>query len=1316
MLDFVIPETIEKTKKISPAFSIIRRKDLMTKGGKFEAFYNEKTNLWCDDIIELCEQIDDKLEEEENRVNQVFNGYKYIPISISSTHKWDDFVKYVKNLNDKFVTLNPKITFADQETKREDYVMNKLDYVMAPGDYSAWDTLVSRLYTPEDKQKIEWAIGALISGDSRKIQKCIFIEGQPGKGKSTIFEIMQNMFPYYYTAFKAESLGNEADKFALSSFARNPLFAIDADAKLSNMTATNRMNQVIGHDKMCVEEKFKAPYTMRITTMLFMASNYKMNITSSQSGMMRRTIFIKPTENTFPRDEYDDLMHRIGFEYGAICDHCLEVYLSMGPAYYDNYKDKRLIGESNDVYNFLKDNYIDIVSSEYVTVNALWTQFRVWLEQNSTVAIPHKKLDFENDIRNYFDCYTDRKFGAYKVLEGFRTDMFEFSTYDGEDEVGKTDLPDWLNLVEDISVDDNVLNKEYAELLAQEANDSDHPKQKWDNVTTRLKDIDTTKVHYVLPPEKHVILDFDKKDKDGNKNLELNLEAAKIFPETYAEVSKGGAGLHLHYIYEGDTAELNSLFGDNIEILTFKGKKALRRRLSLCNNHPIAVLKEGQLPKKEVKEVAINKDIVINEKALRSTIAKCLNKEVHADSTSNINFIFEILEKAYHSGVDYDVSDLKQAVLVFAKNSSKTKRGDLSNIKTVCKMHFCSQKFELAKEDFESSNTSEFDESAPIVFFDIEIFPNLFLICWKTENMTECIRMYNPKPNEVKELFKYRLIGFNNRDYDNHICYAASMGYSVKGLYELSQKIINGDKETQKNAKFGEAYNLSYTDVYDFASAGNKKGLKKWELELGIQHLENSYPWDEPLPEDKWGEVGDYCCNDVIATEKVFHHLAGDYAARIILSKISGLTPNDTTNQHTTKILCGDKKNPQSEYVYTDLSKEFPGYEYNQYGFKPEDYKPGTKIISGKSRYMGEDPGEGGYKIAYPGYYENVALLDIGSEHPSSAIALNVFGDEITARFKALVDGRIEVKHIRDYGDEHYIKAINILGALGEFVVNVIEEYFKEGLEAGETMKSLAKNLATALKTAINSVYGLTSAPFPNKLKDPRNKDNIVAKRGSLFMLTLKHKLIDMGVTIVHISTDSIKIADATTKIIDFVMDFGKQYGYTFEHEATYSKMCIVNDAVYIAEEVEADGQPCNPFWTATGKQFQVPYVFKKLFSNEDITFEDAIIPFQVKTALYLRPREDEGLPYKFIGRFGSFVPVTEESGSGYELVRDDSNGKYSAATGSKGYLWAEAENIKLLYKDPKLVVDWSYFDELCNKAIDNIEKYVSFDRFVGRR
>lgn len=1313
MLDFVLLERDTKKHQIKPTFSVTKRKDLMTKGGRFEAFYNDETGLWSTDLGELTELIDAKSQHKCDEIKEhLEEDYRIVSMDTYNSGVLKSFNNYVKDAPNIFKTLDPHVTFADDDTTRTDYCMHKLDYIMEEGDCSAWDKLIGTLYDEDERRKLEWAIGCLISGDSRKLQKCIFIEGQPGKGKSTVFEILQGMFPYYYGTFTAESLGDDSDQFSLASLASNPLFAIDADAKLYNLTATNRINKVIGHDVMTINEKFKQQYDLRITTMLWMASNYHVRIDSSSSGLMRRILLVTPTGITLPIDEYEECMEKIKFEYGAIAHRCYSIYKELGFTYYNKYYDKRLLVESNEVYNFMKENYIEFSTAEYLTVNNLWKRFKLYLEDSNTGNYKFKKIDFRNDIIHYFEEFSDRKYGAFDVLEGLKQDMFEFNTY--KKKITKSKYPAWLCLTEDISVDDNVLNKAYADLLAQEANDSDHPKWKWDNVKTTLKDIDTTKVHYVLPPEKHVIIDFDKKDKDGNKNLELNLEAAKIFPETYAEVSKGGAGLHLHYIYDGDVSELASLFDENVEILTFKGKKALRRRLSLCNNHDISVLKEGQLPKKEVKDVPINNDIVINEKALRTTIAKCLKKEVHGDSTSNINFIYEILEKAYNSDVDYDVSDLHQAVLVFAKNSSKTKRGDLSNIHTVGKMHFCCKKFEKAKEDelMVTNSKGYFDEDAPIVFFDIEIFPNLFVVCWKIRGADECISWINPSAELIRGLFNYRLIGFNNRDYDNHILYAASMGYSIKGLYDLSQNIINGTPEVKKNSKFGEAYNLSYTDIYDFASAANKMSLKKWEIKLKIKHLENSHPWDQPVPEDKWPEIAEYCCNDVESTEKLFEHLQGDYAARIILSKISGLTPNDTTNQQTTKILCGNKKNPQSEYIYTDLSKDFPGYKFNKFGINPEEYIPGCKIITGKSIYLGEDPGEGGYKIANPGYYENVALLDIASMHPSSAIALNIFGDEITARFKALVYGRVAVKHIREIGDKAYNEALDILGKLGDDIVNVIEGYFKDGYDAEESVKYLAKNLANALKTAINSVYGLTSAAFPNKLKDPRNVDNIVAKRGALFMLTLKHKLVDMGVTIVHISTDSIKIANATPEIIKFIFDFGAEYGYTFEHEATYRRMCIVNDAVYIAEEVEADGQPCEPFWTATGKQFQVPYVFKTLFSHEDITFDDLCETMSTTSALYLNDH--------FVGRVGEFTPVTEEA-KGCELLRlsgvdEKGNNKFAAATGSKGYHWLESEMVRVLFVDPMAVVDMSYYHKLADKAIEAIEEFVPFDKLVETR
>ena len=146
--------------------------------------------------------------------------------------------------------------------------------------------------------------------------------------------------------------------------------------------------------------------------------------------------------------------------------------------------------------------------------------------------------------------------------------------------------------------------------------------------------------------------------------------------------------------------------------------------------------------------------------------------------------------------------------------------------------------------------------------------------------------------------------------------YARLIGYDNQQLYELSNKIINSKKGENRESFFGEAYNISYTDVYDFAAT--KQSLKKWEIELGIGHKELGLPWDRPVAEELWEKVASYCDWDVISTEKVFNHLKGDFTARQILADLAGGTVNDTTNSLTTKIIFGSEKHPK--LVYTDLA------------------------------------------------------------------------------------------------------------------------------------------------------------------------------------------------------------------------------------------------------------------------------------------------------------------------------------------------------------------------------------------------------------
>lgn len=297
----------------------------------------------------------------------------------------------------------------------------------------------------------------------------------------------------------------------------------------------------------------------------------------------------------------------------------------------------------------------------------------------------------------------------------------------------------------------------------------------------------------------------------------------------------------------------------------------------------------------------VNFEGVKSEKQLRMMIKKNLNKEYHSATKPSIDFIDHLLNRAYESGLKYDVTDMRTAVLAFG--AASTHQADKC-IKIIGQMKF--------KSDEPSENVT--DEDASLVFYDIEIFPNLFLVNWKVEGEGKSVvRMINPTPAQIEDLCQHRLVGFNNRRFDNHILYARLMGYSVEQLYKLSQAIIGGKS---RDVLFGEAYNLSYTDVYDFAA--KKQSLKKWEIELGLHHHELGLPWDQEVPEDKWEEVAAYCDSDVLATEAVFHHLKGDWTARQILADLAGMTVNDTTNSLTARIIFGKERHPK--LVYTDLA------------------------------------------------------------------------------------------------------------------------------------------------------------------------------------------------------------------------------------------------------------------------------------------------------------------------------------------------------------------------------------------------------------
>ena len=317
--------------EVYPNFKTNRVNDLMVRGGGFYAIWNPDTGLWSKDDYDVPTIVDKELRAyADDLVVEKGLPVRIRTLQSFSSGSWTQFRQVCKHLADNYQPLDSVIMFSNSEVKKGDYVTGRLEYPLEEGSTKSFDTLFEVLYDEENLNKLLWAIGSVIHGDSKTIQKFYVLFGAPGTGKSTSLNLIEELLGPYVQNFESGELGNPNNRFSLSRFLNNPLVGIDHEGDLSKIGKNSTIASVVSHDKVVLEVKYQQAFGLRLNTTLFIATNKPVMITERNSGLIRRLIDIRPTGNVVSIRDYDSLVNQTRFELGAIAYKCLQVYKTLG--------------------------------------------------------------------------------------------------------------------------------------------------------------------------------------------------------------------------------------------------------------------------------------------------------------------------------------------------------------------------------------------------------------------------------------------------------------------------------------------------------------------------------------------------------------------------------------------------------------------------------------------------------------------------------------------------------------------------------------------------------------------------------------------------------------------------------------------------------------------------------------------------------------------------------------------------------------------------------------------------------------------------
>ena len=457
------------------------------------------------------------------------------------------------------------------------------------------------------------------------------------------------------------------------------------------------------------------------------------------------------------------------------------------------------------------------------------------------------------------------------------------------------------------------------------------------------------------------------------------------------------------------------------------------------------------------------------------------------------------------------------------------------------------------------------------IIYDIEIYPNYFLVVFKTDTgetyeWSSELGVDDIKDPiewiENKEKENYIFVGWNNLNYDRFILQKFIQNYKkleitelVKTLKNLSNQLIN-DPTYSKMPSFKKEQELGLKNKrvdYDLminTARPNPLGgnfytsLKEMGVRINHPILE-TLPFDPEklLSKEQKTKLREYCYNDVEITYSLFKEFYKDKVkSKSLLIKKFKMPLNSFAWKEGTLVQNILVKTPKKELKKVKIKEYFQYFPLAKFDFKTQILKDvlntyTANTISSKKDVIFKDAinmfdldvkfGVGGLHAAKPNYEgENLIELDVASFYPYIMKNYNLLPTQVENKklYYEMIDNRIETK-------------------------------------------KNDPDLADAQKVVLNTVFGQLG--FKNsKLYNFSGMYNVTIT-GQLLIMKLVEMFYLKGYEIVYINTDGIIFKDkGTDEYLKIKEEWEKQFNFNLE-ESRIKKIYLrdVNNYILIDDK-----------------------------------------------------------------------------------------------------------------------------------------------------